>query len=114
MKVNLTLSLVHHDHLHGISKITMENNNLTSDELIDQFSIKFAKELTEVMSLANQVKNELLLIPLLALQGMDNPLNGLASAVYLLAKQLEIKEIIIVLECDGVTKTVNPTKRLYS
>lgn len=111
MKLSLNLSIVHQNHNHPISNIIMENVDLTIDEIIEQFSIVISKELIEILEIANNFNQDIrILLPLLTIRSSNNPIVQLATTIFLTAYSLELKHIILVLECNGSIKTLDTNK----
>ena len=115
MQVNLTLSIVHDDHTHGIGTVQTTGINVTEDEIVSEFLKQISGELAEIMVIVKQHDNDMAtLLPLLTIRSLISPLTRLATTVFFVSKALDIENIVLVIECNGITKTVNPTKRLYS
>lgn len=115
MQVNLTLSIVHDDHTHGIGTVQTTGINVTEDEIVSEFLKQISGELAEIMVIVKQHDNDMsTLLPLLTLRSLISPFTRLATTIFFASKALDIEHIVLVIECNGVTKTVDTNQPRYS
>lgn len=115
MQVDLTLSIVHDDHTHLIGGIQIHGINISENEIITKFSQDIIFELKEITDIANLHKNDMrTLLPLLTLRSITGNLTQLATTIFLISKKLDLEHTILIIECNGITKTINTTQPRYS
>ena len=54
------------------------------------------------------------LLPLLTLRSITGNLTQLATTIFLISKKLDLEHTILIIECNGITKTINTTQPRYS
>ena len=105
MNLSVSVNLVHDDHLHSIADLRL-STNMHVDEVLNELSSEFIKELNTVNTLVSDIPEPLIPV-MLALHGSQNEFNNLVCSTYFMAKSLDIEHVVIVLKCNGMIKTVN-------
>ena len=77
MNLSVSVNLVHNDHLHGIADLRL-STNMNVDEVLNELSLEFIKELNTVNTLVSDIPEPLIPV-MLALHGSQNEFNNLEN-----------------------------------
>ena len=104
MNLSISVNLVHDDHLHSIAELRI-STNMDINEVLDNLSSEFIKELDYINTLVSNIPEPLVPIAL-AFHGSQDGFSNLVYSTYMIAKALDISHVVIVFKCS-IIKTIN-------
>ena len=105
MNLSISVNLVHDDHLHSIAELRI-STNMDINEVLDNLSSEFIKELNHINTLVSNIPESLAPIAL-AFYGSQDGFSDLVCSTYMAAKALDISHVVVVFKCNSIIKTIN-------